>query len=405
MNPKTNFCLLIALLCSLFSFQVLYANVFSKRVTRTMNHRIMPNQIDSLDIENFFFYSDSEPQLIQNIVSTTTQSTASGPVITTIVSTFENSFSVSEGLTTVHYYEYRDNFQGLYAYYMFQFNENDDLLFTQYTNYSTLDMMFGQFQYRNVHQPDSIYFNASSDDNVYKLFYDEQGRLSYSYWYLNGDLFRGWFLSYDAQPYHYPTPLDFNNYRFYTLTWGGFENSCPIFDKNYAPVSIDYMQWDDWDEYWYEVSTGGYGVAVYSDEVALINTQYGSYSGYFYFNDEGTYTHKHVSYNDGGSVEYTLNWEYGTPNSDDTETPSVSLFSTYPNPFSNSCIIRTDSKSPADVSIYNLKGQLIRSWKGIRTDELTWDGKDSSNHPVSSGMYIIKARQGKSSSTLKVIKY
>jgi len=57
-----------------------------------------------------------------------------------------------------------------------------------------------------------------------------------------------------------------------------------------------------------------------------------------------------------------------------------------------------------NISIYNTKGQLIRRWKDIKTPELTWDGKDSNNRPVSSGVYLIRAKQGDSVQTVKAIR-
>ncbi len=87
-------------------------------------------------------------------------------------------------------------------------------------------------------------------------------------------------------------------------------------------------------------------------------------------------------------------------------TATVPLY-TYPNPFNTNLNIKIDSKTPAnfDISIYNIKGQLIRSWKGIKSNELTWDGRDKDNKPVKSGVYLIKAKRGQDTSVVKVIKF
>jgi hypothetical protein len=236
------------------------------------------------------------------------------------------------------------------------------------------------------------------------LFYDEQNRLSNSIWYI-GAPYRAWFLTYPVEPYAYPNPLDFNNYRFYTLTWGGFENSCPIYDKFFAPSSISFCSWDSYNEEWYPINSSTYGVQVFPEEIALINNQPGNYSGFFYYNQEGTYTHKAVYYSDGGSVNYTLDWEYGTPADDLNDVPDPCLVTVNPNPFSDNLIISIkDNKTPSDISIYNLKGQLIRFWNNVRTDELTWDSKDANDQTASSGVYFIKTKQDNKTSTLKVIK-
>jgi len=95
-----------------------------------------------------------------------------------------------------------------------------------------------------------------------------------------------------------------------------------------------------------------------------------------------------------------------SPASDET-IPSVSSgLACYPNPFSNNLKISNSNKtSMDDISIYNIKGQLIRTWKDVKSSELTWDGKDASNQPISSGVYLIRARQGKDIYTTKVLKY
>jgi hypothetical protein len=108
-----------------------------------------------------------------------------------------------------------------------------------------------------------------------------------------------------------------------------------------------------------------------------------------------------------GSYVFNVTWDTITANEDEVISAHLLSLSSYPNPFRQDLSIKLSSKdnTPSELNIYNVKGQLIRSWKDVRVDELTWDGKDNANRSVSSGIYIIKARQGKGSSTLKVIKY
>ncbi len=91
----------------------------------------------------------------------------------------------------------------------------------------------------------------------------------------------------------------------------------------------------------------------------------------------------------------------------DESIPSAGLkLSISPNPFSSSMKISNNNKTSMDeISIYNIKGQLVRTWKDVKSSELTWDGKDASNLSVSSGVYLIKAKQGNHITTVKTIKY
>jgi hypothetical protein len=83
--------------------------------------------------------------------------------------------------------------------------------------------------------------------------------------------------------------------------------------------------------------------------------------------------------------------------SNDDELPSMNpiLGQNYPNPFNPSTIISfnltSENAKHAELAIYNLKGQKIREFS-IDKDQtsLTWDGKDSFDKPVSSGVYFYK---------------
>jgi len=82
----------------------------------------------------------------------------------------------------------------------------------------------------------------------------------------------------------------------------------------------------------------------------------------------------------------------------------------YPNPFNPSTTIALavkDDNTPVKVSIYNVKGQLVN----ILVDETVasglynfdWSGKDSSNRPVSSGVYFYKVKIGNLNATHKML--
>lgn len=87
----------------------------------------------------------------------------------------------------------------------------------------------------------------------------------------------------------------------------------------------------------------------------------------------------------------------------------IALLGNYPNPFNPSTTIQfsMDKAAPANVSIYNQKGQMVKSFelsiadKGI--NKLYWDGTDAGANNVTSGVYYFRLKSGSYSSTRKMI--
>jgi hypothetical protein len=124
--------------------------------------------------------------------------------------------------------------------------------------------------------------------------------------------------------------------------------------------------------------------------------------GYLY-----SYLIEVVSSNQPTSTTISFTWESIVPNNDPINpTPSLSM-NIFPNPFRNNVNIELQDKtsSLSDISIYNIKGQLIRKWSDNRSSSLTWDGKDRFNGAVSSGVYIIKASMNGKSHSCKIVKF
>lgn len=97
-------------------------------------------------------------------------------------------------------------------------------------------------------------------------------------------------------------------------------------------------------------------------------------------------------------------------NEDQVISPrGIVLKGNYPNPFNPNTTIEfnMDKAAPAQVEIYNQKGQLIRTLdmayanKGINT--LSWNGTDNSGRGVSSGVYYFRLKSGSYSSTKKMV--
>jgi flagellar hook assembly protein FlgD len=88
--------------------------------------------------------------------------------------------------------------------------------------------------------------------------------------------------------------------------------------------------------------------------------------------------------------------------------PVVSL-SNYPNPFNPSTEIRFQLSDASQlehtqIEIFNTKGQKVKELKADMSSRpqrrdlsctVTWDGTDSANQPVSSGVYLYQLRAGK----------
>jgi hypothetical protein len=96
---------------------------------------------------------------------------------------------------------------------------------------------------------------------------------------------------------------------------------------------------------------------------------------------------------------------------DDPNVTSVPLQVTAsPNPFRNGVNLAFEgvkSSEAVSVVIYNLKGQEVRKWSNLNrnTHQLTWDGLDVAQQPVSSGIYFARITNGKAQQTIKLLKF
>lgn len=95
----------------------------------------------------------------------------------------------------------------------------------------------------------------------------------------------------------------------------------------------------------------------------------------------------------GASKFYvSVNSELSSDVDDEHNTPSVNQLSCYPNPFSTDTTIQIKGQSPANLEIFNLKGQKIRTLmiKEATENRIVWDGKDKQGNPLPRGLYIIR---------------
>jgi flagellar hook assembly protein FlgD len=87
----------------------------------------------------------------------------------------------------------------------------------------------------------------------------------------------------------------------------------------------------------------------------------------------------------------------------------ISHLSNYPNPFNPTTNISFNLSFESDVSlsIYNIKGQLVKQLVNEQLSAgphtIEWNGKDSNNKSVSSGIYYYKISSGKDSAINKML--
>lgn len=97
-------------------------------------------------------------------------------------------------------------------------------------------------------------------------------------------------------------------------------------------------------------------------------------------------------------------------NDDDTMTPApIKLIGNYPNPFNPETTIQfeMETAAPANISIYNQKGQLVKSHNIAQANagmnSYVWNGQDDSGNSLSSGIYFFRLKSGAYSSSKKMI--
>jgi hypothetical protein len=111
-----------------------------------------------------------------------------------------------------------------------------------------------------------------------------------------------------------------------------------------------------------------------------------------------TLTDAEVASYDGFTVEHLI----------DIKPTSYALAQNYPNPFNPTTTIELALPVASDysVAIYNVAGQLIRTFSGYSSAgvvKIEWDGRDASGSQVASGMYFYKADASEFSATKKML--
>lgn len=89
---------------------------------------------------------------------------------------------------------------------------------------------------------------------------------------------------------------------------------------------------------------------------------------------------------------------------------SLSLDRVYPNPFRETATLALSSRASSSVraSVYNIKGQMLRSWSQTVPEgyaEMVWDGRDNQGQRLTPGVYLIRIMSPDSALTAKVLLY
>lgn len=156
------------------------------------------------------------------------------------------------------------------------------------------------------------------------------------------------------------------------------------------------------------------------DKLEILSNEPGNYHAklHFAFYDDllyGSQAGAQGPFNYGGYLHYAaidleFQEEWIDPVSVDPETiPPIDFdLSNYPNPFNPSTTISfnlpTGITGDAELNIYNIKGQKIRQYSIYdNQSSIVWDGKDSNDKQVSSGIYFYKLRSGDFEQTKKMM--
>ena len=122
-----------------------------------------------------------------------------------------------------------------------------------------------------------------------------------------------------------------------------------------------------------------------------------------------TYTFTAPSLTEPVVIEFTFYPEnFVSGNDEQTVEPAKIVLSNYPNPFNPSTTISYQLSSNdianANISIYNSKGQLVKTFNDLNeSGSVVWNGKDNNGNIVNSGVYLYKLNNIKTSQVRKMI--
>ena len=119
------------------------------------------------------------------------------------------------------------------------------------------------------------------------------------------------------------------------------------------------------------------------------------------------------SYCTGNAVKVTGSMNsahFGVQTDDPTVPEAEAGLIVYPNPFRESLKLRLTMQESVTtkISIYNQRGQIVKQLLSgdnpVATQELSWDGCDSSGSACANGIYFLRLESGKTTRTIKLLR-
>jgi hypothetical protein len=150
----------------------------------------------------------------------------------------------------------------------------------------------------------------------------------------------------------------------------------------------------------YTVKRNGEVVATELTEATYVDTEV----------PEGEHTYSVAAVYTTGTSEYTdIDVVVDLSNADDITPIVTALKGNYPNPFNPTTTISYDlaTEGRVNISIYNVKGQLVKTLVNEHQEAAShtavWDGRDSGNKNVATGVYFYRMSTPSYDKTNKMI--
>ena len=168
----------------------------------------------------------------------------------------------------------------------------------------------------------------------------------------------------------------------------------PVVQKNLITDVINYLTIEIW--YWVaiDIMSGTIAPSTTTEIILTVDTdglEWGDYYADVIVNTDNP---------DIGQTVIPVHLELGV-GVDEIQILSTKLNQNYPNPFSSSTTVSFylchRGTEDAEIRIYNIKGQLIKTIIPMTNDQcpmttIEWDGRDENGKPVSSGLYFYQLK-------------